>query len=109
MLGTNNSTINGHMSIEKFKKLQKKFYSYPAFLEKLSEIAKDMGLKETEVIEAGMVFLLDCPPEFQERMYKYYRHRCAEILDSDHDSDNVEKLISAFPSLTKKNKNQTKS
>ena len=89
------------MSSEKFKKKQKQFYIYPEQLDRLNQLSETLGHPITELIEASIAFLLDCPPEFQERIYAYYHYCLARMFDTSQEkpSNNIQRLIDDAPPL----------
>lgn len=95
-------TIFQTMSSKKIKKREKKFYCYPEQLNRLSDLSKNLGHPETELIEASINFFLDCPPEFQERIFGYYYYSIARMYDPDiagtHE-ENIRKLVRSAPPL----------
>lgn len=97
------------MSREKFKKVQKNFSCYPPYLEMIKHVSDNIDVSETEAVEAALAFFVDCPADFQERIFEYYQIKVADFMRAFYKHETIEQLLNDAPKLEVKKNAGTKS
>jgi hypothetical protein len=81
------------MSIKKNKKIPKNFRCYPGMAKTTKDTSAKLGVSETDVIEAGLAFFLDCPRDIQSLMLAHYHMHVAQMFDPKQAGSKTENVL----------------